>query len=120
MKDEIKKIEGFGQQVILYSKGWYGRSGKGAIHDLMRLLAKYSNSDLEYISEKDAWEILCRTAGDCVSRFDIGEALYETVGGKWKGFIDRKPENVLIGKISIVDGGYVDMADKMDFSLETT
>lgn len=120
MKND-EKIQGFGQQVILYAKGWYGRSDKGSIHDLKLLLAKYSSLDLHYVSNRDAWEILCRTFGDCVTGFDVGEALFETVGGKWDNFTpcQRKTEDVLLGKISQVDGKYVDMTKKMDYRLDS-
>jgi hypothetical protein len=84
------------------------------------LLAEYSGSDLEYITERDAWECLCFAFGEYAGRFEICEALYETIGGKWDGFNlgKRKPEEVLIGKLSVCDGKCVDPTKKMNYSLE--
>ena len=113
------KAQGFSQHIVLYAKGWYKSSHKDIIGDLKKLLSVYSNTDLQYISDHDAWEFLCRTFSECVTnKHEIYDALFEITGRKWAGFehLSRKPEEVMIGKIAISEGHFVDPESKLNFT----
>ena len=117
---DIKKLEGVSQQICFYAKGWYGK-GKSIKEDLRAVIARYSNINPEYIPDRDIMQLLCETFSECVKNpFEIADGIFEITGEKWKGFsLQREPEAVLIGKISICHGKYIDLKGKMDFTLKT-
>jgi len=112
-----KPLSGTTNQILLYSKGWYGKSGN-IIEDIRTLVSKYCGLEPRYVSERDIFDLLASTFSECVhNEFEITEAIMEMTGKKWLGFnlnLNRKPEEVLVGKISIVDGGFVDMSKKIE------
>lgn len=117
LKESKSKVaEGFSQHIILYAKGWYGK-GEHILKDLSILLMMYSNSPSPSIG--DAKEMLCRTYAEYGSKnsFDLFEAIYEIAGWKWENWSkigNRAPEQVMIGKLSIIDGEYVDPSQKLN------
>jgi hypothetical protein len=116
LKDNKNKLaDGFSMHVILYAKGWYGNSGN-ILLDIAKLLMVWSHSPEPSI--RDAKEILCRTYAEYGSKnhFDLFEGIYEITGWKWEGFSipQRKPEEVMIGKLSCLDGYLVDPKQKLD------
>jgi len=115
------KADGFANQIIIYSKHWYGRTGN-VIDDLKRLFAEYTGNPIDHISERDIWEILTATFEEFVPLPARQEALFDMLGKKWIGWaecLNRTPEQIMIGKLTICKGEYVDMSKKMDFSLKT-
>jgi len=122
-KEDTEIPQHFGHHVILYAKGWYGEStGENhIIEDLKKLLAGYSWIPIATISERDVWEILTSTFEECVSLHDRQEGLFDMLGKKWSNYsesMQRKPEEIMIGKISIVSGKYVDPSKRMDVSFD--
>ena len=114
--------EGFDQHVILYAKGWYKRSGNIKA-DLKALLMKYSGSGRGDIPDHDVMQMLVDAfvMYACDNTYNSSEAIMEMLGLKWsKAFarFNRTPEQVMIGSLSIIDGGFVDMGQKFDISFE--
>jgi len=115
----MKPAKGFAQHIILYAKGWYGRSGN-ILQDIAELLKVYAG--LSEPSIRDAKEVLCSAFAEYGrdNYYDMFEAVYEITGWKWESFppVKRTPEQVMIGKLSIIDGEYVDTSEKLnvDFS----
>lgn len=95
----------FTDHVILYAKGWYGKSNNGIISDLSVLLSKYSNIEGEYISKRDIMEFIISAFVKTTQStpINISDALKEIliplfpVDSKYF----RSPESILIGKISV-------------------
>lgn len=117
----MKKATGAINQVIIYSKHWYKSSEEGVIEDVRKLLAKYSKTDLEYISPKDAKEVIIYAFSDYVTKHDLREGILDVLKVKWEGWSDvlqRDPYDIMIGKLSIIEGKYVDIEKKMDFCLD--
>lgn len=114
------KADGFANQVIIYSKHWYGRTDN-IIDDLKRLLAEYTGNNIDIISEHDIWQILTATFEEFVPLYARQEALFEMLGKKWAGFaeyLNRTPEQIMVGNLTICKGECADMSKKMDFSLD--
>jgi len=96
------------EHIMWYAKGWYGRSEKGTMHDLAIILGEVTGTSTEYMSEDDvhrclayAWAEVSRALPQAV----VNDATLEMLGWKWIGWNEsftRKPEDVLIGKLSIV------------------
>lgn len=100
----------FDHHILLYAKGWYKKSGN-IIEDLKKLLSKYAGLYPDHIYEGE----IKRCLVDCFAKYcpdyERGEAIQEMLGWKWgnNGVVkDRKPEEVMIGKLSIAEGKYVD------------
>lgn len=112
-----KPLDGFEQHVVLYSKGWYGKKNN-IIEDLKILLAKYAGLELAYISERDIFQMLITTYIQVTNELSIyqkTEWLMEITGKKW-GYpfnekFNRKPEEVLLGAISVCDGEFVNTSE---------
>lgn len=108
----MKKAQGFSKHIILYAKGWYGKSENGIISDIKQLLAAYARID--QVSDHDVWEMLCRAAAKYLPEFSEQsrhEYLMDMLGKKWTGFneqLNRKPEEVIIGMLSVTDGEVID------------
>lgn len=102
----------FSQQILLYAKNWYGKSGN-IIEDLKILFTEWSDIPTEFITDRDIHTLLVDAFVEYVSLkpFDHKEALQEMLGWRWgrsnSALSDRKPEEVMIGKLSVVDGKYV-------------
>ena len=110
----MKIAEDFTQQVLLYSKGWYGRNHvkDHIINDLKTLLASYASIEIEYISDRDIWEYLTKAYASCVSDINMPDSLMEMLGKKWyqdSGIAIRKPEEVIIGALSVAKGELADV-----------
>ena len=115
------KADGFANQIIIYSKHWYGRTGN-VIDDLKRLFAEYTGNPIDHISECDMWQILTATFEEFVPLCARQEALFDMLGKKWIGYAEyltRTPEQIMVGNLAISNGECVDMSKKMDFSLKT-
>jgi hypothetical protein len=116
-----KPLSGVTNQILLYAKGWYGKSGD-IISDIRQIVSKYCMLEIQHIPEGDVWELLASTFAECVkNEHDVKEAIIDMLGKKWLGFninFNRKPEDIIIGKLSIVHGEWVNKDEKMDFSLE--
>jgi hypothetical protein len=109
-----KPATGVDNQIILYAKHWYGRSDN-IINDLKEVICKCCW--LDSVSDRDVMELLSRTFSVYCTEHDRSEGLFEMLGWKWKGFsenLQRTPEQVMIGKLSIVKGEYVNKAEMMD------
>ena len=117
---EVKMADGFGNQIIIYSKHWYGRSGD-VIEDLRKMLAVYTGNDIEHLSEGDIWQILTATFEEFVPLWTRQDALFDMLGKKWAGWADmlqRPPESIMVGCLAIIKGKYVDMSKQLDFFLD--
>jgi hypothetical protein len=87
---------------VLYAKYWYGRSGN-IIEDLRRLLSVYAGLDLDMVTENDVYEVLCQTWAECVVHPRVRtEGVLEMIGKRAYG-INRKPEDIIIGGLSVSD-----------------
>jgi len=122
---EMPKAKGFTKHIILYAKGWYEKTDKGIIEDLRRILAKYSNSDINYISDVHLWEFLAEAYSEYAQYFSVSQQrdwLLDLVNKKWTSewnLPPRKPEEVIIGMLSITNGNVVDTSEclrDIDFS----
>ena len=118
MEKEIKKSEGVDNQIIIYAKHWYKSSKKGAVEDVRLLLEKWCEHD---VPEVDAKEMIVRCFAQYVSGSHMEEALVHVMGIKnwpFNGY-DVDPYEIMIGKLAIIDGGFVDMSKKIpDFCLK--
>jgi len=121
MNKNITPLSGITNQILLYAKGWYGKSLDN-IADIKKIISKYCGLEIEYIPDNDVWELLASTFSECVKKdFEVKEAILEMLGKHMGGgkIFNRPPEKVIIGKLSIADGGYVTMTEKMsDFKIE--
>jgi len=112
-------------QILLYSKHWYGHStnedgSTNIIFDLKHLIAKTCMLNVEHVSIADVRGLLVDAFNNFVTNeFVRNHALTEMLG--WKlgradgyGFQDRKPEEVIISSLMVVDGGYVDFKEKFE------
>ena len=120
LKNNSKMVaDGFANQVVIYAKGWYGH-GKNIIDDLKHIFGKYNGGiPIEHVSDRDMWQILCMTFEEFVPLFDRQEALPDILGKRWgKEILQRKPEEIMIGKISIIKGELFNIDEKMNFSLD--
>ena len=103
-------------QIIIYSKNWYKRSDN-ILDDIRYLMGKYSGTELEYISDRDAMCVIIETFETFVADYDRIDALKNMLGMTWGGcFKDfkYKPEEYMIGKLATIDGKYVDMSEKYE------
>lgn len=113
----MKKAEGFTKHIILYAKGWYGRSEDGIINDLRKLLM--TSVRLDFVPDCLIWEALCHAAAEYLPEFNEQVRYHyvmDMLGKKWIGFneqLNRKPEEVIIGMLSITDGDVIDVTDVM-------
>lgn len=101
--------------IILYAKGWYGRSGNILV-DLQRLVEEVCalpKSD----NTSNGKECLSRSFATCLPymcEYDIFESIYEMIGWKWEGWnpmLTRTPEQVMIGKLAILSTEYILFCD---------
>jgi len=93
----------FCAHVVLYAKGWYKKTS--IIDDLKELLSKWSEIDVKSISENDIREFIVETFSVTVRPHLQSRVLTEALG--WTNLpviMKRKPEEVLLGAISICDG----------------
>jgi len=120
-RDISKVPEDFAHHVILYSKGHYGRSGN-PIADLKAMLSVYAGIGIEHISDRDIYDHIADAFAECVhNRYYIKEAIMEMIGKKWAPPFDRfngTPEGAMLGKLSIVDGCYVDPEQMLNIKFE--
>lgn len=114
----MKKANGFTKHIILYAKGWYGKSGRGVLVDLKDLLMHYAS--LVHCSDSLLWEALCRAVVEYLPEFNHQrqyEYLLDMLGNKWLGFnkqFTRKPEEIIVGMLSSTEGNVIDITDLMD------
>ena len=95
-------IKNFEDHVILYAKGWYGRSDRGIIPDLSDLLSWYSGTLIADISKNDVMEFLISTFVRTTKPYHMIEAIKEILIPRFADTqLNRSPECILIGKISI-------------------
>lgn len=104
--EELKAPRTFENQIILYAKGWYKKSDD-VMDDLKTLLSEYIGQEA---SLNDVKSILCTCFGKYCPEHDRGEAIAEMLGWSWRSafFEGRTPEQVMVGKLAIADGLYVD------------
>jgi hypothetical protein len=99
--------DNFDHHILLYAKNWYMKSGN-IIEDLKILLANYSGTHVRDISEGDIKECLA----DCFAKYcpecERGKAIQEMLGWGWYLISNRTPQEVIIGKLGITEGKYVD------------
>jgi len=108
---------GITNQIIIYSKNWYGISDRGVISDLQEIICKFCL--LDKCSERDAMELLISTFEQYVKEHDRIDGLQEILVPFFTSSAYlRKPENIMIGKLGIILGEYVDMSKKMDFKVD--
>jgi hypothetical protein len=93
----------FEDHVILYAKGWYGRSDNGIISDLSALLAAYSNIAPEHVSKNDVIEFIIHAFVRTAKNIDLYEGIREILIPPFPADspYHRNPEEVMLGKISI-------------------
>lgn len=99
----MKTID-FEDHIILYAKGWYGKTQNGSIADLSVLLAEYSGTEIQYISKHDVMEFIIRAFVNTTihQKWRVVDCLKEIFvplfpqGDPYH----RTPEEVFIGKIS--------------------
>ncbi len=114
-------------QILLYSKHWYGHSknedsSTNIIFDLKHLIARTCMLHFESVSSQDVRGLLVDAFNHFVTNeFVRNQALIEMLGWKWgrledgsSEFQDRKPEEVIIGCLMVVDGDYVDFKEKFE------
>ena len=117
--DVDQDTEDFTAHIVLYAKGHYGHSGD-IIEDLKTLLCEYAG--LDRASTSDVWQLLCEAFSRYVTKeFDIAEGLMEMLGKKRIGFnerLNRKPEEIIIGKLSVIDGCHCHTSIKLNIKFE--
>jgi hypothetical protein len=114
-------------QILLYSKHWYGHStnedgSTNIIFDLKHLIAKTCMLNVEHVSIADVRGLLVDAFNHFVTNeFVRNQALTEMLGWKWgrledghSDFQDRKPEEVILSSLMVVDGDYVDFKEKFE------
>ena len=110
---ETKEVEkeipqNFYHQILLYAKNWYKRSDN-IIEDLKVLLSEYGMIPLECISDHDIYEALAGCFAEYCPPYEMREAIQKLAGWHWwKPQNELKPEEVMLGKLSIAKGKYVD------------
>ena len=124
MKDDrIDVMNSCTEHIILYAKHWYGNSGN-IMADLKQLLAEVTGVPTECATDNFVYEALANAWAEispALTEMDRREGILEMLGWKWKGWsesLTRKPEEVLIGKLSILDPKKVKFVegDKVDRS----
>jgi hypothetical protein len=100
---------GFENHVIMYSKGLYGRSEKGFAEDLIVLLNRYIGGDFGTI--QDIQHYILNAFNKYVDELQRYEALREALGWSFHKIynFNRKPEECMMGKLSILHKEYVDL-----------
>ena len=113
--EDVEKIAptGIQKHIILYAKGWYGKSDKGIISDLSEIMVKVCALPLECISKYDVIDVIIDTFSIYVSESLRQEALREILSNRFQCIMNRTPEEIMLGKISLVRGNYVDMSAKL-------
>lgn len=107
MNKEIKEVpNSFDHHILLYAKGWYKKSGN-VTEDLKILLANYASLSLEHITDNEMKECLAICFAKYCPNYELGRAISEMLGWRWL-ISTRKPEEIMIGLLSIVEGKYVD------------
>ena len=108
MKSKTEVPDTFDHHILLYAKNWYKKSGN-IIEDLRILLAKYSGTDVDFITPNLVRECLVSCFNDYAPCYNKDRALLEMLKWGWTGQISsRTPEEVMLGSLSIAEGKYVD------------
>jgi len=118
-----KPLSGVSNQILLYAKGWYGKSGN-IIDDVRKVVSKYCSIEIEHVSKRDVLELLASTFAECVkNEYRVREAIIE-IASRHEGddfIIKRTNEQIIIGKISVVDGSFVNKDEMMpNFRVDLT
>ena len=90
------------EQVVLYSKGQYGRS-EDAMADLKVIVCKYCA--LPSISDREILGLVSRTFTKCIPHLSgatVGDAITELAGGGFR-FMERTPLQTMLGTMSITE-----------------
>lgn len=96
------------EHIMWYAKNWYGKSEKGIMHDLAIILGEVTLTPTEYMSEGDVHRCLAYAWAEVSRAFPqsvLNDATLEMLGWKWLGWnpcMTRKPEEVIVGKLSTV------------------
>jgi hypothetical protein len=98
------------QNIILYAKGWYGRSGN-IIDDLCKILSELTAVTYEYYSKADAMELLIHTFEEYVNENQRIDAMKHCFVYPTNDLLHLEMEQAMIGKLSIVSGRYVDLKE---------
>lgn len=106
----VEELTMLDKQIILYAKGWYGKK-ENIINDLKQIISKVCAIDVEHIPNRDVYGLLVsayvKVGTD--NYHTAVESITEMIGEKWPGslsYMNRKPEEIMIGILSICDGDY--------------
>ena len=117
-KQEPEKATGIQNQILIYSKNWYG-STNNAIEDIRAIMANYSGCHISYINDKDAQANIIGAFETYCPTYARIEALMTGLGVK-KLFPNHQPNiyDLMLSKLSITLGKYVNMDEKLDISFK--
>ena len=112
------KATGVLNQVILYAKNHYGMTESGVVNDICSIMEAYTGIDKTYAGL--AKEVIAEAFAQYVTGHDLVEGIIDILGIKWAGFpnMQRDPYDIMIGKLSIIEGHFVNMDEKMDMRLD--
>ena len=116
-RNHSTKVTGFEEHVFLYAKNHY-KATDDTMRDLRRLMAKYSDTYEEYISDYDVYTNVMDAFMRFVSLYDRVDALKSMA--RWNdNFCISNQIDKYLGKISAVpiDAAEFDVADKLDIDL---
>jgi len=108
----MEKAKGIDNQIILYAKNWYGRS-ENIIEDIKTIISK--ECYIDHVTDYDVYQCLCNVFAEYATKNPVicSQTIMELIG---KYFINcRKPEQIIIGQLSIIDGEFVNMKEKKDY-----
>jgi hypothetical protein len=106
----MTEVSGFAKQVIMYSKGLYGKSEYGVIADLMNLLNAYCGYHQATVSDVRHYIVdTFNTYADEKHRY---KALMDAFNWGWTKNFNmgvRTPEECMLSALYDLDGSYVEL-----------
>ena len=106
-------INGCQLQIVMYAKGWYGKSEvpdvfkiNGLMSDVKSLLAVWSKNDKETIRDRDVLSQLARTYEEVLPTNLRAQGLLEILDGKdagWEPQVNRAPIEIMLDLLSNYD-----------------
>jgi hypothetical protein len=106
---------GLTNQIIIYSKNWYGESDN-AIEDIKALMQKYSGCA---VGDGDAWQALAQAAAFAtpfICPITLRDTFLELAGKKWVGFNISQvpPEQAILASFHLLEAKYFDFLQKYE------